>query len=264
MRNLIRTMLVFILCLAFPQAALAQEVSAGLSDSCSFCGFCPEPFGICLFFYVIAFLVILFFLILLRKNVRKCPLCKEKCDPKAQMCPKCGYDFDSGLQSTLTIRVADSPELMKLQEESRKQANEAAIPDKAEVTDSHDRNNNVTSKDELIQTKERLARLQSLNEVKRCSKCGAELMDGANFCGRCGGPPIEPTAPLPPVIETKRCSNCGAEIMDGANFCGQCGSLPIEPIAPLPPVIEVKRCSKCGAELIDDEARFCGECGNSL
>lgn len=47
----------------------------------------------------------------------------------------------------------------------------------------------------------------------RCKNCGAELIDGAKFCGECGTV----------VEEVNRCPHCGAEIYKGATFCAECG-----------------------------------------
>ena len=47
-----------------------------------------------------------------------------------------------------------------------------------------------------------------------CKQCGAEIEDGARFCGNCGA-----------QQENKAvCKSCGAELADGAKFCGECGA----------------------------------------
>jgi uncharacterized OB-fold protein len=46
----------------------------------------------------------------------------------------------------------------------------------------------------------------------RCSKCGSDNRDGANFCHVCG------TAP------GSKCATCGALNQPGANFCDKCGA----------------------------------------
>ncbi|HEY2483785.1 MAG TPA: zinc-ribbon domain-containing protein [Candidatus Binataceae bacterium] len=46
----------------------------------------------------------------------------------------------------------------------------------------------------------------------RCSKCGAENLEGKRFCGDCG----EPLG--------NRCHRCGAENAPGKRFCGDCGA----------------------------------------
>ena len=47
----------------------------------------------------------------------------------------------------------------------------------------------------------------------KCAKCGAELTDGAKFCGKCG------TA----VPQTLTCPACGKEVAIGSEFCPHCG-----------------------------------------
>lgn len=50
-------------------------------------------------------------------------------------------------------------------------------------------------------------------ENKVCNKCGAELLEGQEFCTKCGAP----------VISKPTCSNCGAELNEGQEFCPKCG-----------------------------------------
>jgi hypothetical protein len=47
-----------------------------------------------------------------------------------------------------------------------------------------------------------------------CAKCGAELAQGAKFCGECGTAVAAAPKPF--------CAGCGAEL-HGAKFCPQCG-----------------------------------------
>ena len=78
-----------------------------------------------------------------------------------------------------------------------------------------------------------------------CKKCGAELYDGAKFCGECGSiieeipdndsPGSECSEDNTDVfikrsIEMK-CSKCGAEISGDGMFCSECGA-PIEKLEP--------------------------------
>src|SRR5262249_17886634 len=46
----------------------------------------------------------------------------------------------------------------------------------------------------------------------RCSKCGAENLEGKKFCGDCGA-----------ALEN-RCPQCGVENPTGKRFCGDCGA----------------------------------------
>ncbi len=50
-----------------------------------------------------------------------------------------------------------------------------------------------------------------------CSKCGAELLDGAKFCAVCG-------APANPADQKRTCSKCGLELSPSAKFCPVCGT----------------------------------------
>ena len=55
---------------------------------------------------------------------------------------------------------------------------------------------------------------QALATKKFCTNCGNELT--GKFCANCGTPA--------PVDEVKKCSSCGAELVEGAKFCVQCGT----------------------------------------
>lgn len=47
-----------------------------------------------------------------------------------------------------------------------------------------------------------------------CKSCGAELLEGAAFCMKCGS-----------KVETESvCPNCGEKLMEGAAFCMKCGT----------------------------------------
>lgn len=48
----------------------------------------------------------------------------------------------------------------------------------------------------------------------KCSSCGAEIKEGAEFCVVCG-------KKLP---KRKKCPNCGAEVLEDAMFCTNCGN----------------------------------------
>ena len=46
----------------------------------------------------------------------------------------------------------------------------------------------------------------------RCSKCGAENLEGRKFCTQCGSP------------LAAKCPRCGAATRPGEKFCGECGA----------------------------------------
>ena len=64
--------------------------------TCRLCGFCPSPYGICLFLWIgavllIAVLVVLVILMIPKR--KQCPRCDTKCDRNAPVCPECGFRF---------------------------------------------------------------------------------------------------------------------------------------------------------------------------
>ncbi|MCB0640405.1 MAG: zinc ribbon domain-containing protein, partial [Phaeodactylibacter sp.] len=50
--------------------------------------------------------------------------------------------------------------------------------------------------------------------MKKCHKCGAELLDSARFCHNCGEKVL---------LETINCPNCQTENPIDAKFCSSCG-----------------------------------------
>ena len=58
-----------------------------------------------------------------------------------------------------------------------------------------------------------------------CSQCGAENVDGAKFCSKCGQ---SLAAPAPELVAASlspetSCPSCKAPKKEGAKFCGECG-----------------------------------------
>jgi len=53
-------------------------------------------------------------------------------------------------------------------------------------------------------------------QVKHCTACGKDLIEGASFCASCGAP-VKSEAP-------SHCTSCGAELAEGAPFCASCGA----------------------------------------
>ncbi|MBD5168939.1 MAG: zinc-ribbon domain-containing protein [Oscillibacter sp.] len=57
-----------------------------------------------------------------------------------------------------------------------------------------------------------------VEERKRCSTCGAELMEGSVFCSICGTKVEEITD-----VRASLCPKCGAEVEPDDLFCRECG-----------------------------------------
>lgn len=57
--------------------------------------------------------------------------------------------------------------------------------------------------------------VEAKKPMATCSKCGAELADGQEFCPKCGTPRGG--------VKKNVCGKCGAELQDGQEFCPKCG-----------------------------------------
>ena len=176
----ISTILTCIVCLAFHQIALATsgtpETALSLGIPCNTCGLCTAPLGICILYYILAALVIILLVLLLTARGRRCPICKERCSRKDHLCPKCGYDFDAGLQSTLSLRVEDSPELMAL-----RNANKETTPTTHHIVE-HIPANQVGTSEPTANAEQNTTQTQHV-----CPRCGAAVVNPkALFCGKCG------------------------------------------------------------------------------
>ena len=65
-------------------------------DSCSLCGFCPVPLGLCIFIWliiVIAAVLIIAIVALILTKKKTCPHCKTKCGKNDACCPRCGQQL---------------------------------------------------------------------------------------------------------------------------------------------------------------------------
>lgn len=58
--------------------------------------------------------------------------------------------------------------------------------------------------------------------MNTCKKCGAPLLAGSKFCGRCG---TGVDAPIKRI-----CPTCRSEVMEGAVFCNKCGARLTPPV----------------------------------
>lgn len=78
---------------------LYTETTGGegeLKYVCPICGICPAPYGVCLFLWIGAALLLVLLVVLIIALIPKkkeCPRCKEPCRPGDKSCPVCGYRF---------------------------------------------------------------------------------------------------------------------------------------------------------------------------
>ncbi len=75
-----------------------------------------------------------------------------------------------------------------------------------------DENSNMTTIDNNLQDNY----CEKKDQPIICSKCGAIIGEGQDFCPKCGTPKVE---------DHKRiCSKCGIELQEGQDFCPKCGT----------------------------------------
>lgn len=86
----------------------------------------------------------------------------------------------------------------------------------------------------------------------KCKKCGAEWVENAKFCVKCGG-----DAPTADSEYPRNCSVCGGVIEEGDIYCGYCGTKVEE--SPVP-AKEKRSCPHCHL-LLDHEETVCHNCG---
>ncbi len=78
---------------------LYTEDTAGTGELkyvCPICGFCPAPYGVCLFLWIGAALLIVLLIVLIIALIPKkkyCPRCSAACKPQDKSCTTCGYRF---------------------------------------------------------------------------------------------------------------------------------------------------------------------------
>jgi predicted RNA-binding Zn-ribbon protein involved in translation (DUF1610 family) len=73
-------------------------------------------------------------------------------------------------------------------------------------------------------------KIRQLNDLKKCTACGAEIDEEQTFCSKCGAKQEARVAP--PVAETaaaedspkKQCTACKQEIRQDQVFCPHCGA----------------------------------------
>ena len=59
-----------------------------------------------------------------------------------------------------------------------------------------------------------------VESTKICTNCGTPVT--GKFCSNCGTAYVEPVVEQP--AGPRKCSNCGAELLEGAKFCVECGT----------------------------------------
>ena len=57
--------------------------------------------------------------------------------------------------------------------------------------------------------------------LSTCSRCGAQNVENALFCARCGESLTTPEMIPPPIIH---CPQCGMALAGDARFCSKCGN----------------------------------------
>ena len=78
---------------------LYTEDTAGTGELkyvCPICGFCPAPYGVCLFLWLGAALLIVLLIVLIIALIPKkkyCPRCSAVCKPQDKSCTTCGFRF---------------------------------------------------------------------------------------------------------------------------------------------------------------------------
>ncbi len=82
---------------------------------CPICGICPAPYGVCLFLWIGAALLIVLLIVLIIALIPKkktCPRCTAPCHPAEKSCPVCGYRFVGSMpeieDTTSDLQTADS------------------------------------------------------------------------------------------------------------------------------------------------------------
>lgn len=79
---------------------------------------------------------------------------------------------------------------------------------------------------QIAQIQEKIAgdreQLRALKGLKICKNCGTEIDMQALHCPMCGTAAEVPASAFEP--ETVCCPGCGAQVVPGTKFCGKCGT----------------------------------------
>ena len=79
--------------------------------ACALCGICPAPYGVCLFLWIGAALLLVLLVVLIIAMIpkkRKCPRCNTKCSYHEKTCPSCGYRFVGSMPEISDIDADDA------------------------------------------------------------------------------------------------------------------------------------------------------------
>ncbi len=146
----------------------------------------------------------------LNEDIARCPNGHYYERKKHITCPYCGPAEEPSSQSNpaeIIMRPASSVT------DSAKGKTEIILP--TENTNKQDQETN--GKTELPNNIVPSMQSPVESSSNKCSNCGAEIIENASFCSKCGRP----------IEAEKTCSKCGAKIRKGNAFCINCGA-PVE------------------------------------
>ncbi len=117
-----------------PVVSESETVAPGdLKYVCPVCGICPAPYGVCLFLWLGAALLIILLIVLIIALIPKkkhCPRCGADCKPADPACPVCGYRFVGNMPM---IEDTAERDLSELSDDT--EAEDAVLPADTEKDD---------------------------------------------------------------------------------------------------------------------------------
>lgn len=143
----------------FMTLALAAVADIRLTPDCPVCRLCPAPYGVCVFLWASAALVLLLVLTLLLGKKYRCPVCNNRVKRKTRVCANCGYDFETGQLPAYARHLAPD-----FEQQSAATLSQPASPARSEAP----------------------APAPAFVGRKACPYCGKDLPANALFCGGCG------------------------------------------------------------------------------
>ncbi|MBE6740799.1 MAG: hypothetical protein E7570_00695 [Ruminococcaceae bacterium] len=136
-----------------------------------------------------------------------CSSCGKALDFDAKFCDKCGMPVAEAFAVPSESKIADNS------------ATAASVQTKQPVIKTNYQRNAAVHMPASVQRKPAVN-----NSGVRCSKCGAILPTGSNFCDLCGAPARQINSANNAVRSNFICKNCGAALIQGSRFCGKCGA----------------------------------------